>query len=485
MAMWYDGIGRNTETANYGTNGGSAPTRPTSAPASSDTVLVSQSIYNIAGEMEDVVDPLAKIDRTEYDDAGRVTQVTMNYGQSPTEVTSTEYEDGLMSKQIADNSTTGNQETTYTYGVTLTNSEIASNDLLQSVTYPDSGEVIYEYNRQGDQITMTDQNGTVHDYEYDQLGRRFKDKVTVGTDVDDSVQRIETAYDNRMRVEKVTSYDAPSGGDVTSQVQYQYNDFSQVMTEYQQHGEEVNTSTSPNVQYAYEDGSHNNIRPTSMTYPDGRALAYQYGDEDDANDQLSRIQNLDFDSGGVVDYNYLGLSQVVIQKYTEPSTDVEYTLATGTGDDPYDGGMDRFGRIIKLRWQRGSSVLINYNYTYDRVGNKKSLQDNPVSLQSFYAGELYGYDDLYRLESYDRGQLSGGTISSPNLTQDWTLDQTGNWINFQQGVVDALNQGRGHNTANEITSITHTVGNTWPTPSYDANGNMTAFPQPNDLDVII
>ncbi len=305
--------------------------------------------------------------------------------------------------------------------------------------------------------------------------------MTVGTDVDDSVQRIETAYDDRMRVEKVTSYDAPSGGDVTSQVQYQYNDFSQVMTEYQQHGEEVNTSTSPNVQYAYEDGSDNNIRPTSMTYPDGRALAYQYGDEDDANDQLSRIQNLDFDSGGVVDYNYLGLSQVVIQKYTEPSTDVEYTLATGTGDDPYDGGMDRFGRIIKLRWQRGTSILINYNYTYDRVGNKKSLQDNPVSPQSFYAGELYGYDDLYRLESYDRGQLSGGTISSPNLTQDWTLDQTGNWINFQQGVVDALNQGRGHNTANEITSITHTVGNTWPTPSYDANGNMTAFPQPKLL----
>jgi RHS repeat-associated protein len=173
----------------------------------------------------------------------------------------------------------------------------------------------------------------------------------------------------------------------------------------------------------------------------------------------------------------------VIQKYTEPSTDVEYTLATGTGDDPYDGGMDRFGRIIKLRWQRGSTVLINYDYTYDRVGNKKSLQDNSVSLQSFYAGELYGYDDLYRLESYDRGQLSGGTISNPNLTQDWTLDQTGNWTDFDQGVVGVINQARTHNTSNEITEITEgTSQPQWPTPMYDDNGNTTSLPQPLDLE---
>ena len=54
---------------------------------------------------------------------------------------------------------------------------------------------------------------------------------------------------------------------------------------------------------------------------------------------------------------------------------------------------------------------------------------------------------------------------------------------LQQGVVDALlNQDRTHNTTNEITAIAKTVGDVWPTPAYEANGNMTEFPQPDDLE---
>ena len=71
VLMWYDGIGRMTESANYGTNAGTVPTRDDTAPDSSDTVLVSESVYNADGELEDVIDPLGKTDRTEYDDAGR------------------------------------------------------------------------------------------------------------------------------------------------------------------------------------------------------------------------------------------------------------------------------------------------------------------------------------------------------------------------------------------------------------------------------
>ena len=70
VLMWYDGIGRMTESANYGTNAGTVPTRSNSAPAASDTVQMSESVYNADGELEDVIDPLGKTDRTEYDDAG-------------------------------------------------------------------------------------------------------------------------------------------------------------------------------------------------------------------------------------------------------------------------------------------------------------------------------------------------------------------------------------------------------------------------------
>jgi len=87
--MWYDGIGRPTATANYGTNGdGTPPTRPDSPPESSDTVLVTTTLYGytfadsqiawadllraeIYPESDDTTDPLGDgvdgvYDRVEY-----------------------------------------------------------------------------------------------------------------------------------------------------------------------------------------------------------------------------------------------------------------------------------------------------------------------------------------------------------------------------------------------------------------------------------
>jgi len=56
--IWYDGVGRPTATANYGTNGdGTPPTRPGSPPESSDTVLVTTTLYNAAGIDKDSGSP--------------------------------------------------------------------------------------------------------------------------------------------------------------------------------------------------------------------------------------------------------------------------------------------------------------------------------------------------------------------------------------------------------------------------------------------
>jgi hypothetical protein len=80
VAMWYDGLGRPTATADYGTNGdGSKPSRPSSAPASSDTVLVSTTEYNSDGEGYKTIDPAGREDRQEFDDAGRVARTIQNY----------------------------------------------------------------------------------------------------------------------------------------------------------------------------------------------------------------------------------------------------------------------------------------------------------------------------------------------------------------------------------------------------------------------
>ena len=102
-----------------------------------------------------------------------------------------------------------------------------------------------EYNRQGQVIETIDQAGTAHQHEYDKLGRPIHDRVSsLGTNVDGAVRRISKTYEVRGMLEKVTSYDATSGN-VVNEAQFAYNDFGQLVTDYQAHSGAVNTSTSP------------------------------------------------------------------------------------------------------------------------------------------------------------------------------------------------------------------------------------------------
>lgn len=149
---------------------------------------------------------------------------------------------------------------------------------------------------------LKDQNGTVHAYEFDKLGRLLHDRVTtLASGVDGAVRRISTTYEVRGLVEKVTSYDNATvgSGTVVNEVQFAYNDFGQLITDYQAHGGAVNTSTSPKVQYTYANGAGNHVRREKITYPNGRILRYEYASGADAN--LSRVSFLADDNNGSVD----------------------------------------------------------------------------------------------------------------------------------------------------------------------------------------
>ena len=187
MAHWYDEIGRSTATADYGALA-SPPTRPDSAPDSSDTVLVTRVYYNDDGEAYRTIDAAEKERRTTFDDAGGTTKTVESYtdgnpgtGTADQDVTveTTYTPDGQVETLTAVNSVTGDQVSTYYYATTLQDSEIARADLLRAVVYPDSDDsgtppssgadgvydrVEYRYNRQGERIEMTDQNETIHTY---------------------------------------------------------------------------------------------------------------------------------------------------------------------------------------------------------------------------------------------------------------------------------------------------------------------------------
>jgi hypothetical protein len=96
---------------------------------------------------------------------------------------------------------------------------------------------------------------------------------------------------------------------------FEYNAFGQLTTESQSHSGAVNVSTTPKVGYGYADGSANTIRPTGLTYPNGRELTYDYGTAGGISDRASRIESIvDDDDAQLVDYQYLGRQSFVEQE---------------------------------------------------------------------------------------------------------------------------------------------------------------------------
>jgi RHS repeat-associated protein len=517
QASWQDPLGRTLYAANYGTNAASSFTRPSLAPSSSATILVSQTVYDTYGQPYQTIDPKGIVQQSAWDNAGRLTQVLDNYVSGGTgadqnrETDFTYNADSRIATITAVNSVTGNQVTTYGYGTTLTNSDVASNDLVVTTTYPDSGVVTQAYNRQNQIKTITDQIGNVHTVLYDLLGRLSHDCVTTlisGTD--STVLRISRTYEVRGILQNITSYNNATvgSGSVVNDVQFAYNSFAQVVNEYQSHSGAVNTSTTPNVAYAYASGSANQIRMTSMTYPNGRALNYNFGVGGQTNDLLSRVGSL-IDNNGtthMADYTYLGLNRIVQDAYTsEPNVALTYIKQAGesNGDagDQYIG-LDRFGRVVDQRWislavasssssSSSSPALERVQYGFDQ-DNNRNFRNNLVA--SGGQDEYYTYDSLQRLLTLQRGTLNGGRTGiggTPTWEEDFSFDKTGNWHSGSSsssgGYVTklsgttTLSQNRTHTEANEIASIPTATGTAWTVPVYDSNGNATTIPQPASL----
>ena len=519
LLYWYDALGRQTDVANYGTNGGNGDSDPShggSAPSRSDTVLVATTAYNLRGEGFQTYDPTGSAGRlTEltFDDAGRLVTQIDNVVASGTDLDQnrttnfTYTADGLLATLIAISPTgtggTGDQTTQYCYGTTLSDSEIASSQFLRGVIYPDStntwnpsthtfsgtyNRVEYKYNRQGQVTELMDQNQTVHAYGFDDRGRLLSDTATLhsGSGIDNAILQIARTYEPRGMLKTVTSYDGSSTA--KNQVQFDYNDFGQLGTEWQEHSGAVNTSTSLNVQYGYEDssGSTNTVHRKQVTYPNGRQINFVYTSGIDAS--LSRVSQIKDGSTDVqATYAYLGLGTVAIMDL--PTPHLRYTLA---GSSRYSA-LDTFDRIPAFIWFKydTSAFPERLDYTFDRLGNRLSKQRQVLGTTG--NDEKYAYDGLYRLRSLDRGTLSGGSITSPTFKQNWDnpttsapgLDPTGNWTNFRQwdnGTTLALNQSRSHDKANTLTSFPTTgTGTPWSTPGHDNAGNMTVVPRPNDL----
>src|SRR5580658_9516958 len=165
----------------------------------------------------------------------------------------------------------------------------------------------------------------------------------------------------------------------------------------------------------------------------------------------------------------------------------------GDGGDQYTG-LDRFGRVVDQRWDQGGTDLERVQYGYDQASNQV-WRHNTVAATG--QDQYYSNDGLYQMKQLQRGTLNStktGITGTPSWEEDWNYDSLGNWHGsssaYQTKVsgTTTLNQNRSHTKVNEISGITTSTGTGWPTPGYDAAGNMTELPQPfspgNGYDVV-
>jgi RHS repeat-associated protein len=341
--------------------------------------------------------------------------------------------------------------------------------------------VEFNYNRQGERILKKTQNGTVHRYVYDNFGRILHDRITaLGADVDGAVRRISTSYTASGQLKSVASWnDAVVGsGTVVNETRYEYDANGLLAKEYQNPTGAVDVNT-PYVGYVYDTAQSggcfvNKLRLSSVFYPSGAVVNYEYGAEGSLDALLNRVASVRSGAAAVVEYDYAGLNAPVRVEYPEPNVSLDYEAV---------GALDRFGRIANHAWKNAQNQdVVRIQHGYDRVGNRLYREDAAAAGMGRNFDELYAYDEMDQLVGITRGRLNAAKTaiqSGKNFAETFAFDAVGNWTNFHQDATGdgtfELNQTRTHNPANEIL----TVGSSSACVATEANGNMTKVPKPD------
>jgi len=273
-------------------------------------------------------------------------------------------------------------------------------------------------------------------------------------------------YDGLGRLTSVTDNNG-SGPDSEVSYTYAWSGTSQTVTE----NRDINSEGPWSVESTY---SNIGVR-TGLVYPNSRTLGYSY-------DTLRRLRTITQSSATLAEYEYKGL--YLNQRGLGGAIGSDVVRLSFQDSAPLDG-YDTWGRPIWMRhYKRGTpdTDIAKFGYGYSQASNRLYQED----LLTATASELYSYDALHRLASFERGDLNAnkdGITGTAARQQTWTLDHVGNWQNPSGLAIDSNDNGsagvpsdaRTHNTANEIASITPEWGTEF-APVYDAAGNLRILP---------
>ncbi|HEX7900564.1 MAG TPA: RHS repeat-associated core domain-containing protein [Planctomycetota bacterium] len=522
-AAWFDIAGRQTYQANYGNNGDTTFTRPSTPPEpnSSDNILVAKTQFDSAGRPYRRLDNKARVTEVTFDMLARATKSVGNYVDGS--VGNAEYDSDRTTEHVYDSAgrlsqikvknpkggTVEDQITTYGYGTdaNLASPAVWRNDILVGEIYPDSDDTFnaggsagakfangtdatydrieYTYEYASRKLTKKQQDTTTHTYTYDTVGRFSTDQAsTLGSGIDGAIRRIEYGYDDLSRRVTVGSYSATSGGTLLNEIRFSYDGWRQETGRTE--GHEGTATGAPGYTKSFSDGAVSGeakyIRLTSMSYPNGRVVYMNYPSSGTVGDRLSRPDNLAHDASGTTkfaQYTYLGLGRIVKVAHPQVTGGLNLDYGTGTGSPT---GWDRFGRIIDHKWQTDSAAIKDqYQYGYDRTSNR-TFRDN-LTANGLGKDQYFVMDGLDRLTTDKRGDLNAGRTDisgTPGFQETWTLEGSGNWKQLVQTTAGTTtrDETRDHTKANETTVINLTAGSGGADCQLDQNGNVIAAAPP-------
>jgi RHS repeat-associated protein len=314
--------------------------------------------------------------------------------------------------------------------------------------------------------------------------------TVLGTGINAAVRRIALEYTDCGKLSKVSSHNNATvgSGTIVNQVALSYNAFNQLIEDAQSHSGAVAGGT-PKVSYSYAEGTANQTRRLTPTYPSDKVITMSYGTANTADDRLSRLAGVSLtgDPDPLGEFAWMGAGRLVSLTMPQPGIALSYKHATGApvGDsgDHYSG-YDRFGRTVDMRWIKTSdqSSLSRIQYGYDRMNRRLWRQDLAAPADT-KQDRFYSYDGLGQVKDSALGNLNinrtaiGGI---PAQREAFDYDSIGNWKQYlrQANGDTTLDQKHTSNQDNQLTELDSNASGL----SYDAAGNMTACRPDKDGD---
>jgi RHS repeat-associated protein len=362
--------------------------------------------YDSVGNLIKAIDPMGNVNRFQYSSLNRLLNITDPLGN----VTTNAYD--LLGNRTSLKDANGNT-TFYAYNYRGQITELK--DALGNVTRAAYGGVGCPSCGKGvDRLTsLTDANGNATGYQYDTSGRLIRETDPLGNTAtysydaagnlvaktDANGHTILYAYDalNRL-IEKtypdgtkeVFGYDANGNILVASNKDISYNFL------YESNGGLINVIDSNGriIQYQY-DSLGNRVQ---MTPPEGGPIDYRY----DANNRLSEI----IADGGSYRFAYDALGRRV-QLILSNGTYVDYIHDPGS-------------RLTNLSHKTsGESLIDQFAYTHDGVGNRLTKTDTEVQTSYFY-------DAIYQLTQVLPSGLQGENPLIGQKAERFSYDPVGN-----------------------------------------------------------